>query len=227
MFIRNLLAGLALSVTLSSAHAAIINGDFADVTVLNGWSTIGNVTEEPDGIADDRARLSTEFGSSDKSLINSTLSIDIDALTASFTGSGTAANASVLYQSFTVFGTGDISFDWNFLTDEGGGFGSQIDFAFYVLQSATGLAVIGDTSAPAISGFDKQTGFSTETITGLTAGSYLIGFGVVNKNTVSKDSGLLIDNVLLVDSGTDPSIPVPATAAMFALGLLGLRRRSR
>lgn len=227
MFVRNVITGLALSLALSNAQAAIVNGDFADVVSLNGWSTIGIVTEEPDGITDDRAILNTASGSTDKALINSTLSIDIDALTASYTGSGTAGNASILYQSFTVFGVGDISFNWNFLTDESGLFGSQNDFAFYVLQTATGLADVGDTSAPAISGFTKQTGFSTETITGLSAGSYLIGFGVVNKNTIDVNSGLLIDNVLLADSGTDPSIPVPATAAMLALGLLGLRRRSR
>ncbi|MCB1738026.1 MAG: hypothetical protein KDI42_07865 [Gammaproteobacteria bacterium] len=226
MFIRNLLTGLALSVTLSSAQAAIINGDFADVTALNGWSTIGNVSEQPDGISDDRAILSTASGSTNKTLINSTLGIDIDALTVSYAGTGPAANASILYQTFNVYGTGDISFDWNFLTSESGSFGSRNDFAFYVLQSAVGLADVGDTSAGAISGFTKQSGFSTEVISGLTAGSYLIGFGVVNNNATSVDSGLLIDNVLLADTGSAPA-PIPATAALLALGLMGVRRRIR
>ncbi|MCB1734148.1 MAG: PEP-CTERM sorting domain-containing protein [Gammaproteobacteria bacterium] len=227
MFVRNVVTGLALSFALSSAHGAIINGDFADVVSLNGWSSIGNVSEQPDGVTDDRAILSTASGSTNKTLINSELGINIDALTASYTGSGTAGNASVLYQSFNIIGTGTISFDWNFLTSETGNFGSNNDFAFYVLQSAIGLADVGDTVPGVISGFSRETGFSTEVISGLSAGTYLIGFGVVNKNNTSTNSGLLIDNVILADTGATTSTPLPATVALLGLGLIGVRRRVR
>lgn len=216
--------GLALVMTAPFSQAALINGDFSDLTDLVGWSSIGNVTEQPDGIVDDRAILSTASGSTSFASINSALGIDIQALTDTATGSASnnASNASVMYQSFTVAGVGDLSFDWNFLTNEPT-FLYNPDFAFYVLVNAITLDVVPIVSAGGESGFSSSTGFATETITGLASGSYLLGFGVVNANNSSRDSALLVDNVVLSD--VVPTVPVPATAALLAVGMMGLRRR--
>ncbi|MCP5230829.1 MAG: hypothetical protein H6948_01825 [Zoogloeaceae bacterium] len=224
MFVRTLIgifAGISLT---TSAQAAIVNGDFSAVASLQGWSFLGNVTEQPDGITDDRAILDTTGSTATAGAVNSALGINLATVTTTIAGAGKTVGAvSVLYQNFTVIGVGELSFDWNFLTDEVGGLGSQPDFSFYVLQNVNELAQFSDTSAPGIGVFDRQTGFSTETITGLSAGNYLLGFGVVSVNNINRPSALLIDNVVLTDD--TPTVPVPATAALLALGMMGLRRR--
>ncbi|HEC28894.1 MAG TPA: DUF4347 domain-containing protein, partial [Gammaproteobacteria bacterium] len=115
---------------------------------------------------------------------------------------GQATEGVGIKQTITVAAGDTISFDWNFLTNEGAG-SSYRDYAFVVLGDLTdGGRVLADTTSVLVTsatGFSNETGYQTLanqfTHTFTKAGTYILGIGVVNLRDGTADSGLLIDNL--------------------------------
>ncbi|NET85642.1 MAG: hypothetical protein F6J94_28240 [Moorea sp. SIO1F2] len=118
-------------------------------------------------------------------------------------------------QQIITPGLGDsLTFDWNFLTNEDVGDQAIVaDFAFVCLSSPKSQIVyelanpILGVFSQAPNNFYNQTGFKAFTHTFTTAGTYSLGFGVVNELSNQTQSGLIIDNVQL----TSPTVDDPAS----------------
>jgi hypothetical protein len=120
-----------------------------------------------------------------------------------------------------------ITFDYNFLTAD-----SQArDFAFYTLTGLAGETftfadTFDVTSATTGAGnpFNLQIGtFQTVTIPITTAGNYVLGIGIADATNFAGQSGVLIDNILVV-------VPEPSTVGLGIAGavlLVALRRHAK
>ena len=123
------------------------------------------------------------------------------------TGTRTPKEGSAITQTFTTDGDFKLSFNWNYLTNDGSD--SRLgdgDFGFVTIynnsspQNTRGIIILDDSTGGfpttldsnsfATSGTYQQYTFS-ETYT---AGTYTIGFGVVDVDGVDRSSALLVDN---------------------------------
>jgi hypothetical protein len=131
-----------------------------------------------------------------------------------------AVGGSAITTEVTVNAGDTLSFQWNFLTDELADPAlTQNDFAFFTVVPAisplTGaLKRLADTTATFFPSstrmsLKEETGFQTETITFSSAGTFRLGFGVVDVFDFAGASGLLVDNVKLTSQPT--SVPEPST----------------
>lgn len=246
---KSTLSKTTANTTLSLAFAAWVlltsSPCFAGTVLVGGfegsfgsWSTTGLATIEgtfggvvpPQGASQALIRSSDDDGDdvavADLATFLGIPQAQIDAL-----GTG-ATRGSGLSLAITGVNVGDkLTFSWNFLTSETAP-STRDDFGFFSIshtadpQTATLLADIGDASNPFSSPegyFSMQTGYGPMSHTFDTAGNYTIGFGVVNVDSTSFSSGLLIDEVSLT--------AVPEPTALAGLGLVGLalsmRRRRR
>ncbi len=150
-------------------------------------------------------------------------------------------DGSSLKQTFSAFAGEVLSFQWNFLTNDGlwgGGadpdasrdssfltligpgllFGSTLsDTLDYPNQLgsqnfATNPFLTSSTS------FNMETGFRNISIVLPNNGDYTVGFGVVNSGLDGASSGLLVDQV----STSLQSTPEPSAILLFGSGLIGL-----
>lgn len=125
----------------------------------------------------------------------------LDPMTLTDLGNGPAFNGSGILTSLTVVAGDELSFRYNFLTNEVSDLGNTInDFAFLtvdgvVTQFADVVSLpLVSSSAP---GFASETGFQTYTFRFTNSGLIALGFGVVNVTDGTFDSGLLIDDLML------------------------------
>lgn len=120
-------------------------------------------------------------------------------------GNGPAINGSGIWTALLVRAGDTLTFDYNFLTDEVFDAGNTInDFAFLTVNGQA-IAFADVVSLPLVSsssGFASETGYQSYQYIFETAGSVLVGFGVVNVTDATFDSGLLIDSVALNGSLT-------------------------
>jgi hypothetical protein len=212
------------------SHAAIINGGF-ETGDFTGYTTTGDASIKtaafgitpPEGTH--QALITNNAPAVAASAVETFLALPATTLTAAG-----ATNGSAFKQTFTLNAGDTLSFQWNFLTSEFGPDPDFNDFGFYTLNGV--LTRLADTlsplvAAPPATGFVNQTGYATVTLTGLAAGSYTLGFGVVNVTDTFIASGLLVDNLLLTPRG--PTTPEPASLTLLGLGglglLVGVRRR--
>jgi hypothetical protein len=246
-------AALACLGVASSAHASLTNGNFATGD-FTGWTTTGIASVETASSIGEP----TTGGDAHQALIQtSTLTGNPVAVAAIDTFLGTtptltnSANdflsGSAFKQTFTAAAGSTLSFDYNFLTDQATDGTGEPDeaFAFLLFNGATAsnnpdlgepfnaikLANASDTT------FKNESGYTTYVFGSQyfnVAGSYTLGFAVLNGSAVSDivisdartfppDTGLLVDNVNLASGG----VPEPTTLALMAMASAGLLLRGR
>lgn len=196
---------LALTLGSGRAEAGPVHGPAA--SALNGWNVFGNanVTSGTAWIQTDRSLNASRLAAN--------LGIDFGDLNIN--------HGSAVTRALTL-GDGDsLSFDWQFLTNEFSGHGtSRDDIAFWGLfDLASGpssyelMTLTTAFQADLVSsgqGFASETGFSVVTPS-VTAGDYLLVFGIANVGHNTQHSALAIRN-LLVTPGADASSLIPPVA---------------
>ena len=115
--------------------------------------------------------------------------------------------SAILSDSFTTDDQFRISFDWNYLTNDGASTLGNQDFSFLVIRGTTTsgtveqIITLGDSSGSipntTSSNFAETTGYDTYTSDVLAAGTYQVGFGVVDIDNVDYSSALLVDEIYL------------------------------
>lgn len=187
---------LAVS-ALSAQSATVTNGDFQ--AGFGGWETTGTTNASAG-----EALLGTNLGISDSSLESF---LGLAAGTLDSLGNGNATNGSAIKQTIAVKAGDILTFDWKFSTDDYLPFN---DFSFFSISSnvleLADINLVGNYGATALETLSYK--FHN-------AGSYTLGFGVVNVSDTVGNSQLLVDNVKINSAA---SVPEPASI----LGLLGM-----
>ncbi|WP_414581710.1 hypothetical protein [Scytonema sp. PCC 10023] len=245
----------------TTAEAAIINGNFENG--LENWQTLGESRVETSAFGSGsvegnfQAFLSTAF--------NEVVGVDgngreirggnaapatyITGITqnslegflgvSQFFGDNSLAEAiegSAIKQTFTANAGQNLSFSWNFLTNESVGNNANQDFndfAFATLSnnSQNLFFRLADTSTTFLASgsntsFFEETGFKTFSYTLPTDGEYTLGIGVVDVGERTVISGLLIDGV-----GAQAIPETSSTVSFLLVGAVGavsvLKRRRR
>lgn len=231
---RSFLLGLSFGLLLlgNGASAAVVNGSFE--SGMASWTTVGPNSVVPSGtinlnVATDGSNygyIHNGVGAQNvliQDFVLQSLGVAPNYISSNFSGSTEGA---LLFQQFTVgAGFNQLTFDWNFLTDENSRSSQFNDFAFAHLFDNTLLPVATayvDTFAPLVAGspnYVSETGWQSVTFSGLNSGSnYTLVFGVFDVSDRVVDSALIIDNVRLV--------PEPSSISLLALcGLAGFTRR--
>ena len=192
------------------------------------------------------ADLQTELGLSANAL---SIFRTIDGVTYDGSNGGpvlrrTPKEGSAIYQDLTLTDNGSditdfvLSFNWDFLTNDGSGDLGNKDFGFFSISGPDGyenVFVLEDSTGNITSLNSADTNFATNTNTYdtytseslnlTTPGTYRVGFGVVDADGVSYSSGLLVDNFTVEEVPFDfsPTAGLGLVAGIF--GFTHLRRK--
>lgn len=196
------------------------NGDFEEGT-FSSWQTIGDTSVETADFGIDpsqgtfQALLTTGASDSGGSVFDSDLEnfLELESGILDNLGNGDAIEGSAIKQTFTAEAGDILTFDWNFITNEG----EQSffnDFAFFSLSPFT--LELADTGASPLfetfaDGFDAglETGYQSVSVAISEAGTYTLNFGVVDVEDDAVDSGLLVDNIQVLPSlDLDAEVPI-------------------
>ncbi len=184
------------------------NGGF-ETGSFDPWQTTGNTTIETASFGSgptegtNQALLTNGGASVSDTQLETFLGLTSGSLDG--LGNGNATVGSAIKQTVTVSAGTQLSFDWNFLTNESTPT-SFNDFGFVSIVSNT-LDTLANTNSsfgfsPTI--FNEETGFDIFSHTFQTAGTFTLGIGVVDVGDTVVDSGLLVDNL----SFTGNSFPI-------------------
>ncbi|WP_017319447.1 PEP-CTERM sorting domain-containing protein [Mastigocladopsis repens] len=208
-----------------SLAAGITNGGFEDpVNGFNGWEVKGNTKIE-----------TSAFGSGPTEGSQQALTLTAKPAVAaseieSFLGLATGSlngianknvqNGSAIKQTFSATAGQKLTFDWNFLTDEGRTGQAGVDYTDFGFVSLGIVSELADTKFSTFSlsdaDFRAETGFNTFEYIIQTSGEYILGVGVANVNDTKVHSALLVDNVKLA------SVPEPGSMlGILAVGAFG------
>jgi len=208
---------LGLGMLLASAPAQALDlttwTSTGDVSAATNQSTITNAFLGDDGAINFNVSPNTPVSTN---ALENFLGLAPGAL------GTTPQEGSAIKQTFTAQAGDQISFNWNFFTNEvTGGFP---DYAFVTVNSAINtLATIANATTPS-SPFAFQTGVNAFSYTFNTAGTYTIGIGVVDDTDVATSSALQIGNA----SSTATVVPTPALLpGLIGFGVAALRKRKQ
>ena len=194
----------------ANSTSSIENGDFETGDFRN-WNTIGDTSIETEdlGIFTEgtyQALITNGYSDAGGSVIDSDLEEFLDLAPGSLDNlvDSDATEGSFIKQTFTVEAGDVVSFDWNFLTNEATPTCRINDTAFLTVNGFT--FELADTGANFVEAnnvdeFNEQTDTQTLAFSIANAGTYTIGFGVVDVGDDIVDSGLAIDNVAVQSSG--------------------------
>ena len=228
-------ADFSLAADSASDNSAIDNGSF-ETGDFRDWNTIGDTSIETDDLGifpsdgEHQALITNGFSDAGGSVSDSDLEEFLDLASGSLDGlvGGNATEGSVIKQEFTVEAGDIVSFDWNFLTNEATPSFTFNDTAFLSVSGFT--FELADTEATFVDAsgvdrFNEQTGTQTLTFSIAAAGTYTIGFGVVDVTDEIVDSGLIIDNVAIqsisnanVAGSADASVDASSPSVDLILG---------
>ena len=156
-------------------------------------------------------------------------------------GFRTPEEGSAIKQTITVDEPFTLSFDWNYLTNDGTNtiLGNQ-DFSFLTLYpegsdlNTRTLEILGDSigaiTTPidvAQTDFEKVGGYFPYVSDVLEPGTYVVGLGVVDVDGTGISSGLLLDNFAVQEIPFDFSATTGLGIVAGIFGLTRLRRRFR
>lgn len=215
--LRELFAFLLLA---STAYADSITNDGFETGNFTGWSTIGDtlvvdasfgtapakgsyqalITNAPDPLNESKHPQSYSGNNSVIALnsLNDQLSpflgLPMGSIStfANAIGQVIAWEGSAIKQTFVGSAGNVLTFDWDYLTDEG----SNIDFAFLELDGTlTLLADFSTVHAGSGTPFANESGYHIFATTLATSGTHSIGIGVVDSVIdPGINSGVLVDN---------------------------------
>ncbi|MEC4819473.1 MAG: hypothetical protein SAK29_40315 [Scytonema sp. PMC 1069.18] len=195
----------------------LVNAGFETGNFI-GWDTIGDAsiqTAEFSSVPTEgnfQALITTGLNSVSDTALKDFLGqnfVSIDSI-----GNGNATQGSALRKQITVKAGDVLSFDFNFLTNEG--IPSVFnDFAFVSItpNSLSKLADTGSAFVLSPTRFFEETDYTTFTFQFTEEGTYTVGLGVVDVTDTLVDSGLLVDNFKIVTEnkailGTDNGEPL-------------------
>ena len=216
--------GTACSISLSAiaavqpASAQLVNGGF-ETGNFTGWATTGNASIQTSafGSGPTEGTFEALLSTGDPTVPDFSLEAFLGLAPGSLDnlGNGNATDGSAIRQTFLAEAGDILSFDWNFLTNEG----TPSFFNDFSFVSLSVLSELGDTTSifmNSLTPFNQETGFQTFSFTIPTTGTYTLGLGVTDVADNIVDSGLLVDNVKLT------SVPEPtSTFGVLALGAFG------
>ncbi|MBD2253965.1 PEP-CTERM sorting domain-containing protein [Nostoc parmelioides] len=206
-------------------HAISINNGSFETGNFSNWETVGS-TDINVGITP-TVETAEEFGVTP---INGTYQAVLETL-ADTTGINSAAletflglssgsltsleaeEGSAIKQVITVNAGDKLTFSWNFLTNQVPADPTYNDFAFFSITGVTQLANTNSLTTFSFSRLAEETGYQPYTYNFTTAGTYTLGFGVVDVGDTTVNSALLVDNVELT--------PVPEPTTMLGI-LMGI-----
>ncbi len=183
---------------------------------------------------------SVEIGSLQTFLGLSADTLQIARENGTITGTRTPKEGSAISQTFTADGSFTLTFNWNYLTNDGNNtrFGDQ-DFGFVTIYdtssdiSTRDITVLSDSSGsittPGGTEYTTEGTYAPYTFSEtFPAGTYNIGFGVVDVDGVDRSSALLIDEVLVQEIPFEfsPTLGLILSGGIFS-GLYYFKKRSK
>ncbi len=228
----------AVFVGTQASAASLQNGDFATTSLAPGWTATGNASVNSLLAAPSGKPFQAFIGNAGASLygfgpgsamgeaaLSAALGLPAGGLD-SLKQPGDVGNVvlgSAIQQSFTANAGDQISFNWNFLSDESSNANGN-DFAFLLFDGTlTRLANTFTASGPTLSVFTYETGFKSMSFALPASGAHSIAFGVVDVDDALGASALLVDNV------TVTAVPEPSSVMLLLAGLalVGVTARRR
>jgi hypothetical protein len=222
-----------VTVTIAPSASGVLNGGFEDG--LLHWEAIGAASSETSSLGEAPVSGLKQGLISTANSYGGNMSVtDIEMFLGLPTGAvaglaaGTPTAGSALRQTITVSAGMELTFFYNFLTNEQTPDGNYNDRAFFSvagpgLQAASLLADTYTTPfSNSASAYKETTGYRTFQYAFPQSGQYTIGFGVTDARDTSYDSALLVDQIMLQaaapqaaaefdpsDSASGAALPVP------------------
>ena len=178
----------------------IENGGF-ETADFSGWETTGVASIETSDFGSGptegiyQALITNDLGAVTDTELETFLNLTPQTL--DNLGNGDVTEGSAIAQTVTVSAGTQLSFDWNYLTNEVNGDDLFNDFAFISIESEDSQIFADTFSFLDVSDtgvFSQETGFGSFDYTFENSGTFTIGVGVVDVGDTGVSTGLLLDN---------------------------------